>query len=165
MFDTFGVSLLVGLAVLSGWLTRRAWHANRRVLKWSGAVLSGLLTLLFAGALAAALVGYAKLNRKYDNPVPRVSVNVTAERIAKGERFADLCAGCHAADESPPMEGQNFLQDDDAPPIGTFYAPNLTPIHLGEWTDGEIIRAIREGIHRSGRSSRSFGRLSPRPIR
>jgi len=150
MFDIFGVSLLVGLAVLFGWLTRRAWHANRRVLKWSGAVLSGLLTLVFGAALAAALVGYAKLNRKYDNPVPRVSVNLTPERIAKGERFGDLCAGCHAADESPPMEGQDFLED--APPIGTFYAPNLTPTHLGEWTDGEIIRAIREGVHRSGRS-------------
>lgn len=168
MFDIFGVSLLVGLAALFGWLTRRAWHANRPVLKWSGAVLSGLLTLVFAAALAAALVGYAKLNRKYDNPVPRVSVDVTPERIAKGERFGvHFCAGCHAADESPPMEGQDFLED--APPIGTFYAPNLTPTHLGEWTDGEIIRAIREGVHRSGRSlmimpSRAFRNLSDEDV-
>jgi len=169
MFDIFGVSLLVGLAVLFGWLTRRAWHANRRVLKWSGAVLSGLLTLVFGAALGAALLGYAKLNRKYDNPVPRVSVDLTPERIAKGERFgASFCAACHAADESPPMEGRDFLED--APPIlgtffGTLYAPNLTPTHLGEWTDGEIIRAIREGVHRSGRSlmimpSRMFRNLS-----
>jgi len=53
------------------------------------------------------------------------------------------------------MEGQDMLQD--APSIvgvlfGTIYAPNLTPTHLGHWTDGEIIRAIREGVHRSGRS-------------
>jgi hypothetical protein len=92
MFDTFGVSLLVGLAVLFAWLTRRAWHANRRVLKWSGAVLSGLLTLVFAGALAAALVGYAKLNRKYDNPVPRVSVDVTPESCEG--RAVRAPAGC-----------------------------------------------------------------------
>jgi mono/diheme cytochrome c family protein len=150
MFDVFGVSLLAGLAVLFGWLTRRAWRASRRILKLSGAVLSGLLTLVFAAALAAAVVGYTTLNRKHDNPVPRVSVDVTPERIAKGERFGRLCAGCHAADESPPMEGQDFLED--APPIGTFYAPNLTPAHLGDWTDGEIVRAIREGVHRSGRS-------------
>lgn len=150
MFDILGVSLLVGLAVVFGWLTRRAWHADRRVVKWSGAVLAGLLTLVFAAVLAAVFVGYAKLNRKHDNPVSHVSVDVTPERIARGERFGHLCAGCHAADESPPMEGRDFLQD--APPIGTFYAPNLTPIHLSEWTDGEIIRAIREGVHRSGRS-------------
>jgi mono/diheme cytochrome c family protein len=157
----------VGLAVVFGWLTRRAWHANRRVLKWSGAVLAGLLTLVFAAVLAAVLVGYAKLNRKHDNPVSHVSVDVTPERIARGERFGHLCAGCHAADESPPMEGRDFLQD--APPIGTFYAPNLTPIHLSEWTDGEIIRAIREGVHRSGRSllimpSTTFRNLSDEDV-
>jgi mono/diheme cytochrome c family protein len=150
VFDTLGVSLLVGLVIVFGWLMRRAWHTDRRVLKWSGAVLSGLLTLLFAVALTATLAGYAKLNRKYDNPVSPVSVDGTPERIARGERFVRLCADCHAADESAPLEGNFFLED--APPIGTFYAPNLTPTHLSEWTDGEIIRAIREGIHRNGRS-------------
>jgi len=114
-------------------------------------MLSGLMTLVSAAALVLVFIGYAKLNRKHDNPVPRVSVDVTPERIAQGERFGRLCAAaCHADDESPPIEGSDFLED--APPIGTFYAPNLTPTHLGEWTDGEIIRAIREGVHRSGRS-------------
>lgn len=150
MFDFFGVVSLLGLAVLFAWLTRRVWRTDRRVLQWSGAVLSGMLTLVLAAALAAVLVGYAKLNRKHDNPVPRVSVDVTPERIARGERFARMCAGCHAADESPPLEGRDLLEV--GPPIGTFYAPNLTPTHLGEWTDGEIVRAIREGVHRSGRS-------------
>lgn len=32
------------------------------------------------------------------------------------------------------------------------YAPNLTPAHLAEWSDGQVIRAIREGIHRHGRA-------------
>ncbi|MFV1987879.1 MAG: c-type cytochrome [Gemmatimonadota bacterium] len=167
MFDIFGVSVLVGLAALFGWLTRRAWQTNHPVLKWSGAVFAGLLTFVFTAAVAAALLGYAKLNRKHDNPASLVSVEVTPERIAKGERFASLCAGCHAADESPPLEGKFFLED--APPIGRFYAPNLTPIHLGEWTDGEIIRAIREGVHRSGRSllimpSTTFRHLSDEDV-
>src|SRR5262249_51210123 len=39
------------------------------------------------------------------------------------------------------------------PPMGTLYAPNLTPAgEIRDWTDGEIIRAIREGIHKSGRA-------------
>ena len=49
------------------------------------------------------------------------------------------------------MTGQDFLGE-DAPPIGVFHAPNLTPVHLNNWSDGEILRAIREGIHRDGRS-------------
>ena len=48
--------------------------------------------------------------------------------------------------------GYNFLVEGDAPPVGTLYPPNLTPIHLAEWTDGEIVRAIREGVHRNGRA-------------
>lgn len=152
MFDFVGITVLVGLAALFGWLAWRAWHANRRVLKWFGVALSGLLTLVFASALALALVGFAKLNRTHDNPVSGVAVDITPETIAKGERFGSICAGCHAADESPPMEGRNFLAEEGALPIGTIYAPNLTPTHLATWTDGEIIRAIREGVHRKGRA-------------
>jgi mono/diheme cytochrome c family protein len=37
--------------------------------------------------------------------------------------------------------------------MGTLYAPNLTPSgNIKDWTDGEVIRAIREGIHKDGRS-------------
>ena len=151
MFDVVGVAVLVGLAVALGWLGRRAWRSARRVVKWVGATLCGLLALVVATALVVALVGYYKLNRKYDNPVAQISVEVTPELVARGERFGQFCAGCHAADQSLPMEGFDFLGE-DAPPIGTLWAPNLTPTHLGEWSDGEIIRAIREGIHRSGRS-------------
>ena len=39
------------------------------------------------------------------------------------------------------------------PPIGTLYAPNLTPGgDIDHWSDGEVIRAIREGVHQTGRS-------------
>ena len=33
---------------------------------------------------------------------------------------------------------------------GTLYAKNITPAALGEWTDGEIIRALRDGVSRDG---------------
>jgi cytochrome c553 len=37
--------------------------------------------------------------------------------------------------------------------VGTLYAPNLTPSgNIQDWTDGEVIRAIREGVHKNGRS-------------
>jgi mono/diheme cytochrome c family protein len=152
VFDIVGISILLVLVALFMWLTRRAWRTTRPALKWLVAGASVILTVVSVTALVAALVGSYKLNRNYDNPIPNISIEVTPERVANGERFAGFCAGCHAADGSAPMEGRDFLADDGAPPIGTFYAPNLTPTHLASWTDGEILRAVREGIHRNGRS-------------
>ena len=36
------------------------------------------------------------------------------------------------------------------PPRVTMWAPNLTPTHLGEWTDGELQRAFVSGLGRDG---------------
>jgi len=101
--------------------------------------------------LGAVLIGYWKLNRTYDNPVSQVTVAGTPEQVARGARFEPYCSGCHSAGPGKPLTGHDFLGE-GAPPIGTLYAPNLTPVQLGDWSDGEIIRAIREGIHRNGRS-------------
>ena len=52
-----------------------------------------------------------------------------------------------------PLAGADFVTRFDMPPMGTLYAPNLTPGgDIDDWTDGEVIRAIREGVHRDGRS-------------
>lgn len=151
MFDFFGVFFLVLLVFVFGWLVSRAWRLKRPALKWLGATVAGLLMLTLVVLLGAALFGYWKLNRSHDNPVPQLSVSMTPERLARGERFEPICAGCHAPEADTAMTGKDFLGE-DAPPIGDFYAPNLTPAHLADWSDGEIVRAIREGVHRSGRS-------------
>lgn len=151
MFDFLGVSVLLAVLVLFVWLARRARHLRRRALKWLGVAGAGLAVLLTTVVLGAVLFGYWKLNRNHDNPVPEVTVAVTPERVARGARFEPYCGGCHAPESGMPMTGRDFLGE-DAPPIGTFHAPNLTPVHLDDWSDGEIIRAIREGIHRNGRS-------------
>ena len=151
MFDFFGVSFLLLLVLVFAWLASRAWRAKRPALKWVGAAVSGLLMLLGGVLLGAALFGYWKLNRSHDNPVPQLSVAVTPERVTRGERFEPFCSSCHSPESEGPMTGRDFLGE-DAPPIGDFYAPNLTPAHLADWSDGEVVRAIREGIHRSGRS-------------
>jgi cytochrome c553 len=47
--------------------------------------------------------------------------------------------------------GSNFLIG--GPPVGTLWATNLTRAgELNNWSDGEIIRAIREGVHKTGRA-------------
>ncbi|MEN8376460.1 MAG: cytochrome c [Gemmatimonadota bacterium] len=170
MFDFFGVVMLLALLSLFVWLTRRSWRASRKWLKWTATPLSALATLIFFLALGAALFGFYLLNRNYDNPPSAVAVQPTSEEMAFAEKYLLLCAGCHSPDEELPLVGNDFLAEDEAPPIGTFYAPNLTPVHLGDWSDGEIIRAIREGVHRSGRSllimpSETFGKLSDAHVR
>ena len=151
MFDIPGIAILLLLAGGSGWLLQLAWRAGQPVVKWLGTALAGLLTLVLVAALGLATMGYWKLNRTHDNPVPEVTIAVTAERVLRGERFEPLCSSCHAGETGAPLAGRDFLSEGDAPPIGRMYAPNLTPTHLADWSDGEIIRAIREGIHRHGR--------------
>jgi cytochrome c553 len=147
------ILILVALIVLFGWLTRRAWRSRHPVVKWGGAALGGLLTLIPAALLALALVGFYKLNQPHDNPVTDVHVAGTPAQVARGAKLANICVSCHTPDNQLPLRGVNFLAKFDGPPLGTLYAPNLTPSgNIKDWTDGEVIRAIREGVHKDGRS-------------
>jgi cytochrome c553 len=121
------------------------------VLKWAGTILGGLVTLILLLATGLAARGSYLFHQKHNYPVANITVDRTPERLARGERLAYNCVGCHSTNGQLPLAGQNFGAD--GPPIGTFYATNLTPAgEIKDWTDGEIIRAIREGIHKDGRS-------------
>lgn len=150
-----GLLVLLALVVLFGWLAKRAWGTKRgALLKWPGVILAGLLTLLFALVFVVALMGTFKLYAPAGNPVANVKVAGTPEQIARGAKFAGLCAGCHSTSAKLPLDGSqdDFISGPDTPPVGVLYAPNLTPAgEVKDWSDGEFIRAIREGVHKSGR--------------
>ncbi len=151
--NVISVLILVALVVFFAWLTRRAWGSKRAILKWLGVVLAGLLTLLLALVTVLGLIGFYKLNEQHNNPVGNIQVAGNPAQIARGERLAHICAGCHGAQKQLPLSGVNFVTEYDFPPLGTFYAPNLTPSgNIKDWSDGEVIRAIREGVHKNGRS-------------
>jgi mono/diheme cytochrome c family protein len=77
----------------------------------------------------------------------------TSAQIARGEQLAHICVSCHTKNNQLPLSGTNFAAKFDLPPMGTLYAPNLTPGgDIDGWTDGEVVRAIREGVHQNGRS-------------
>ncbi len=153
MIDFVGVTILIVLIALFGFLTARAWKLNRAFLKWAGVVVCGLLTLIPATLLVLGLVGFGKLNEQHANPVPDVTVAKSATQIARGEQLAHVCMSCHSTNNELPLTGTNFAAKFGLPPIGTLYAPNLTPGgNIDNWTDGELIRAIREGVHKNGRS-------------
>lgn len=153
MFDYMGVFLLVAFIALFGFLTTRAWKLKNVILKWGGAVLAGLLTLIGVVLLGLGLRGFVLINQKYDNPVADIQVARTEAQIARGQQLANNCANCHTPGDSLPLSGVDFAFKFDLPPLGTLYSPNLTPgNNIDDWTDGELIRAIREGIHKDGRS-------------
>jgi cytochrome c553 len=153
MFDIPGVFILIVLVALFGFLTTRAKMLRNVILKWVGMILSGLLTLILMTLLTLGLIGFYKLNERHSNPVANIQVAGTPAQIARGEQLANICVNCHTSNGQFPLSGVNFLAKFPAPPIGTFYAPNLTPSgNIQDWTDGELIRAIREGIHKDGRS-------------
>lgn len=149
MIDFVPLLVLTALVVLFGFLAFRAWGSKRAWLKWVGVILAGLLAFVFAIVLIVVVMGTLKLNQNYSasNPVVEVKVAGTPEQLARGKQLTQSC-GCH---------GENFGGTDFAAetgmPIGTLYAPNLTPAgDLKNWSDGEIVRAIREGVHKNGRS-------------
>jgi mono/diheme cytochrome c family protein len=144
------IALVIALALLFGWLAVRARHARRNLVKWLGMIVSGLLAALCALVGIMALLGVYKLEAPRSNPLANIQVARSPERLARGERLAHLCASCHSSSGQLPLAGgtENFVEG-----LGTLVAPNLTPGGpLRDWTDGEIIRAIREGLDQRGRA-------------
>lgn len=166
MIDFVSLLVLVGLTVLFGFLAYRAWGARNKLVKWAGVILAGLLTLVLGLALVVVTFGTFKLNQNYNasNPVVAVKVAGTPEQLARGKQLINSC-GCHGEN----LGGIDFAAEAGMP-LGVLYAPNLTPGgHLQNWSDGEIVRAIREGVHQSGRSllimpSYSFRNMSDEDV-
>jgi hypothetical protein len=127
MFDTPGVLILVVLIALFGFLLTRAWKLKNAILKWSGVVLTGLLTIIPAALLVLALIGFSKLSERHNNPVADIKVAGTAAQVARGQQLAHGCENCHSEQTQLPLSGANFAAKFGLPPLGTLYAPNLTP--------------------------------------
>jgi mono/diheme cytochrome c family protein len=151
--NIIGLIILVALAVGFVWLARRAWRSRSALVRWGGTFLSGLVALLLAVVAFVAAIGLYKLNvAPYRYTASDIKINATQEDIARGQRLAAGCADCHSTAGIVPLDGSkdNFVAG--GPPMGILYAPNLTPGGpLKDWTDGEIIRAIREGVDKNGR--------------
>ena len=147
------VIVLVALAALMGWLSFRAWRAKKAWVKWPGGLLSGLLSLLFLAVTAVVLLGYYKLNTApAAYTVSDVKIAMTQDQIARGESLAHICLDCHTSTGQYPLDGGKEDMLKDFAQFGSIYAPNLTPGGpLKTWSDGEILRALREGIGKDGR--------------
>ncbi len=150
--NLFGWLVLVLVTIGFGWLVARAWRARRWFVKWPGVVLGGVFTLAFGLVSLLALIGITKLYATGGHPPETLTVARTAEQVERGEHLADVfCVSCHSTNGQLPLSGGMDLANDIPIPLGSMVAGNLTPAGpLKDWTDGEILRALREGYDRHG---------------
>jgi cytochrome c553 len=118
--------------------------------------------------LACGLVAAWHVVRKpRSRPPSTETVESTPARVARGRYLANsvlACFRCHAISDTsrmgfPPKlasEGAGQLvPGDPALRLGPVVAPNITPdptAGIGTWSDGEVMRALREGVSRDGRA-------------
>jgi hypothetical protein len=113
--------------------------------------------------LGVAVAGLALMKPK-QRKASTEKIAATPERLARGEYLVHHvvhCLGCHSeletsfgVPEKPGTEGQGgFRFDQDFGVPGLVQAQNITgdvETGLGDWTDGEVLRAFREGVKRDG---------------
>jgi mono/diheme cytochrome c family protein len=143
---------LIGLAVLLGWLTHRAWGVRNPFLKWIGVILGSLLALVVAFVSALGLVGVFKYYNPPSNRISEIQVKRTPEQIARGKHLAGaFCVECHSTTRDFPMTGGVDVGKDLPVDLGSYVSVNLTPAGpVKAWTDGEIFRALRDNVDNQG---------------
>jgi mono/diheme cytochrome c family protein len=144
---------LLGLVFLLGLLTRKAWRANNKLVKWAGSFFSGLLTLVVSLVSVLAIAGTYKFYNPPHNPAPQIQVEGTQEQIERGQHLTSaFCAECHSTTKDFPLTGGVDIGSDLPINLGSYYSANLTPAGpLKDWTDGEIFRALRENVNNNGK--------------
>lgn len=124
-----------------------------KVLSW----LVVLVVVAAGAAIAYLFVAYPKVAA-----AETIQVDTTPARVARGKYLAEHvsgCLDCHARRDwtrySAPVVagtegagGERFGEPGSALEL---YSPNITPAGLEGWTDGEILRAITEGVSKDGR--------------
>lgn len=123
-------------------------------------IIGGLL-LLIVLFIGGTLI-YVSTALPNVDPAPNLTVELTPERVERGEFLAKnvyVCMECHSdrdysrfalvTEDGTLGKGGNLFGLEHGFP-GDYYAKNLTPYYLGDWTDGEIFRAITTGVSKDG---------------
>jgi mono/diheme cytochrome c family protein len=126
-----------------------------------------LIVVLIVIAVPAGGLGYLYFRKPAQAPPRDVKVAMTPERIERGrylfQNVAD-CDGCHSQRDFSRIDGPivpagrgrgSVLSSLFTNLPGTVVASNITPdpeTGIGTWTDGEKIRAIRDGVDKYGRA-------------
>lgn len=98
-----------------------------------------------------------------DIPAENVDVELTPQRIKRGEYLANhvaVCMDCHSERDwdkfsGPPKPGTlgkgGEVFDEKFGFPGRYVSANITPYGLKDWTDGEILRAFTAGVGKNNK--------------
>lgn len=126
----------------------------KKILKWTGIVF---LLLIIVLVVTVSL----RQNLRYDAPYPDLHASADSAVIARGKEIvwgAGHCADCHSVINvdsmlnlgiEPALSGARKF----ALPFGDIYSMNITPdkeTGIGGFTDKEIARSLRYGVHPDG---------------
>lgn len=143
-----------------------------------------IFSILFIIILVLA-GGFVYLQAAFPDVPPATEVDVegTEQQVERGKYLAEhvaVCIDCHSTRDwskfSGPItpgtfgKGGDIFSEELGFP-GTFYAKNITPHNLGDWTDGEIYRTITTGVTKDGRPMfpvmpyPSYGKMDPEDVK
>ncbi len=103
------------------------------------------------------IVGYVCIALPNVGKPADIKITADSVRIVRGKYLAEHVCGCIACHSQRDfnllnapvipgtygMGGEAFLNDH-------YFARNITPYHLANWSDGEILRAVTEGVSKDG---------------
>lgn len=131
--------------------------------------MARLKKILIGGSVALAVlvggaVAFASLKKPDQRPAPDWKVEAKTDDIARGKYLANHvlgCFDCHSERDwtkyGGPIRGAKGVGsacwDGQYEMPGKLCFPNITPHQsagIGAWSDGELARAIREGVDREG---------------
>jgi mono/diheme cytochrome c family protein len=131
----------------------------RKLLK-ALAVLVILVILAAGGGLAYLFASYPDVP-----PAGQTTLPADPESLARGRYLAEhvmLCIDCHSERDftkfAGPLKPGTFGKGGErfdkltAGVPGVIVAPNITPAGIGEYSDGELLRAVTTGVARDGRA-------------
>lgn len=125
-----------------------------------------ILTYTLGTLILLILIGVAFVNFTFPKvkPAPELTIEKTPDRVARGAYLANhvtVCVDCHSTRDfslfSGPIKpgtlgagGDRFDQNMGFP--GVFYAKNITPTGISDYSDGELYRLITTGVTNEGRT-------------
>lgn len=148
----------------------------KKLLKIFAITVSILFVLVISGVIYIS-TAYPKVS-----PAEDLEIEYTSERIANGKYLANhvtVCMDCHSTRDfskfsGPPAPGtigkggDRFDHSMGLP--GVFYAKNITPFGISDYTDGELYRLITSGVTNDGRAMfplmpyMYYGKMDPEDI-
>lgn len=138
--------------------------------------------VILVALVVVSAIGFLRFGLPNVDDAPDLKIEPTEELLARGEHLVKnvmACLDCHSQRDytyfAPPSMtgtlgagGEKWAPQFGFP--GTLYSPNITPFHLGSWTDGEIYRALTTGVTKEGRALfpimpySAYGQLDDRDI-